>query len=189
MEHNKKNKLLTWLVLLLIIANASSIAMFWLGKEKQPALQQQREHPAEFLIRTLQLDAKQQEQLEVLRAKHKDAAVALRKQLQTAKESFFELVKQPGVTDSMKLATAESVSRVTEKIDLLTLDHFIKVRTICTATQQIKFDKIIKEVTEMISKAGEAPLGDERQPPPVNDKERHNPPAPGDRDDNKPPLP
>ena len=37
MEHNKKNKLLTWLVLLLLIANAGSIAMFWLDKEKQPA--------------------------------------------------------------------------------------------------------------------------------------------------------
>lgn len=183
MEHNKKNKLLTWLVLLLLIANAGSIAMFWLDKEKQPARQQQhRERPAEFLKRILQLDTKQQAQLEVLRAKHKDSAIDLRKQLQTAKESFFLLIKQPGVTDSMKLAAAKSVSMVNEKIGLLTLNHFIKVRAICTAAQQIKFDEIIKQLTEMISKAGEDPPGDENQPPPpANGKEENRPPSPSER--------
>jgi periplasmic protein CpxP/Spy len=191
MEHTTKNKLLTWLVVLLLIANAASITMFWIGKEKalpvQQEQQQQRERPAEFLIRELRLDTKQQEQLEVLRAAHTDAAVVLRKELGKAKKIFFALIKQPGITDSMKLAAAKPVSDITEKLDLLALNHFIKVRAICNAEQQQKFDKIIEQVTEMISKAGEAPPRDENRPPPDNDRKGKRPPPPDDRDDNKPP--
>lgn len=168
MENTTKNKLLTWLVVLLLVVNAASIIMFWMGKEKTASPwqeQQQREKPAEFLIRELQLDAKQQKQLEVLRAEHRDAAVVLRKQLRERKEMFFALIKEPGITDSMKLAAAKPVSNITEKLDLLALDHFIKVRAICNEKQQNKFDKIIEQVTEMISKAGEPPPGEGSRPP------------------------
>jgi len=189
MENTTKNKLLTWLVVLLLVANTASISMFWMGKEKTAAPrqeQQQREKAAEFLIRELQLDAKQQEQLEVLRAAHRDAAVVLRKQLRETKEMFFALIKQPGITDSMKLAAAKPVSNITEKLDLLALNHFIKVRAICNEEQQKKFDKIIEQVTEMISKAGEPPPGEGYRPPRNN-----RPPRPTDDDnvDRRPPLP
>ncbi len=36
MNHGPKNKLLTWLVVLLLVANAATITMFWLGKAKHP---------------------------------------------------------------------------------------------------------------------------------------------------------
>ena len=122
------------------------------------------------------MDTEQQAQLEVLRAEHKDAAVAFREQLQQAKQSLFALIKKPTVTESMKLSATRSVSFITEKIDLLTLNHFIKVRSICNATQQIKFDKIIEQVTEMISKAGEAPPPDGEQPPPPTHQDERPPP-------------
>ena len=187
MEHTTRNKLLTWLVVLLLVANVASITMFWVGKEKTAAArqkQQQRERPAEFLIRELQLDAKQQDELEILRAAHTDAAVTLRKQLKEAKEMFFALIKQPGVTDSMKFAAAKPVSIITEKLDLLALNHFIKVRAICNEEQQKKFDKIIEQVTEMISKAGEPPPGEGNRPP-----RDDRPPPPGDKDNRRPPPP
>jgi hypothetical protein len=188
MEHTSKNKLLTWLVVILLLANTASIAVFWLGKEKQPTMQPERGTPAEFLIRELKLDTKQQAQLEILRAQHRDAAVVLRQQLRVAKEAMFDLVKQENnINDSMQLRAAKTVSEVTEKLDLLALNHFIKVRAICTSEQQLKFDKIIGEVTDMIGKAGEPPPGKENRPPPHNEDEADRPPYEGP-DNKKPPL-
>lgn len=189
MEHTTKNKVLTWLVLLLLVANAASITVFWLGKEKQSAPQQQRGTPAEFLISELNLDIKQQAQLEILRAAHKSAAVILRQQLRVAKEDLFALVKQENnINDSVQLRAAKSVSEVTEKLDLLALNHFIKVRALCTAEQQLKFDKIIGEVTDMIGKAGEAPPTKESRPPRQSDGQSDKPPLDG-TDDSRPPPP
>jgi flagellar basal body-associated protein FliL len=207
MEHKTKNKVLTWLVVVLLTANATSIAMFWLGKGKpspattatppQQPPRQQGGTPAEFLIRELQLDSGQQVQLEILRAAHKDAAVALRNQMKDAKQLFFALIKQPGATDSEKQAAAKAVSNVYEKIDLLTLNHFTKIRALCNARQQIRFDAIIEQLTDMISKAGEPPPQDGnrlprddrgKRPPPPRDGE-DNPPPPRDDDGSNPPPP
>ena len=187
MNHGTKNKLLTWLVLLLLVANAATLTLFWIGAEKHPS--RQKGTPAEFLIRELKLDDKQQDQLEILRAEHKNAAVSLRKQLREAKEPFFALIKQSNVTDSVKQAAERSVSFISEKLDLLALNHFIKVRAICTTEQQKKFDNIIEQVTEMISKAGEPPPQEGNQPPPRNDVEGHRPPPPGSSHDDGPPPP
>ena len=189
MEHTTKNKLLTWLVLLLLVANAASITMFWLDKQRQPATQQQRGTPAEFLISTLKLDTRQQAQLEILRAAHKDAAVILRQQLRVAKEAMFALVKQDNnINDIVQLRAAKSVSVVTEKLDLLALNHFKKIRAICNEEQQKKFDTIIGQVTEMISNAGEAPPREGNNPPLHNEDASDRPPHDG-LDNNRPPPP
>lgn len=189
MEHTTKNKLLTWLVLLLLVANAASITMFWVDKQRQPATQQQRGTPAEFLISTLKLDTRQQAQLEILRAAHKDAAVILRQQLRVAKEAMFALVKQDNnINDSVQLRAAKSVSVVTEKLDLLALNHFKKIRAICNEEQKKRFDTIIGQVTEMISNAGEAPPREGINPPLHNEDASDRPPHDGP-DNNRPPPP
>jgi periplasmic protein CpxP/Spy len=172
-----KNKLLIWLVALLLVANAASIAMFWLGKKKLPP--QPKGPPNEFLVKELKLDEKQQAQLDVLVKEHRQAAEQLRRKTREAKESFFDLLKQTNVTDSAKQAAAKSVSAITEELDLLTLNHFQKLRAICTPEQQKKFDEIIHEVTSMMGQPrppmgpGNGPLGPrpggpggDRPPPP-----------------------
>jgi len=55
-------------------------------------------------------------------------------------------------------ATAESIkaainkaTTIEEQIDIKTFEHFKKVRALCNAEQQKKFDTIIKEVVQKIS--------------------------------------
>jgi len=160
-----KNKLLTWLVILLLVANAASIAMFWLSRGKNPPTP--KGTPQEFLVKELKLDSKQQEQFDSLRKEHQEAANQLREKIKTAKESFFDLLKQPDVSDSLKQATAKTVSSFTEELDILTLNHFQKVRSLCTPEQQKKFDEIIQQVTSMMAPPHppEGPGGPKGPPP------------------------
>ncbi len=158
-----KNKLLTWLVLLLLVANAATIATFWLNRTKHPAHPQGT--PNEFLIEQLQLDTKQQEQLEALVKEHRGKVEQLREKVRAAKDSFFDLLKQPNVTDSTRRAAAAAISTITEQIDLLTLDHFQKIRELCNPEQQKKFDAIIHQVTAMLG-APRPPMGLGHQGPP-----------------------
>ena len=182
MNHTTKNKLLTGLVVLLLLANAATITMFWMGKAKHPP--QSKGSPQEFLVKELQLDAKQQEQLKELVKEHRHSAELLRGKTRKAKEFFFDLLKQQNVTDSAKQTAAKAVSSITEELDLLTFNHFLKVRSLCTAEQQQKFDEIIKEVTGMIGQPrppGGPGKGDGPQGPP--------PPAGGPAGDRPPPPP
>src|SRR5258705_11806482 len=108
MNTGVKNKLLTWLVILLLVANAASIAMFWLSRDKNPPAPKRTTQ--EFLVKELKLDSKQQEQFDVLRKEHHKAADQLREKIREAKESFFDLLKQANVTDSLKQSAAKNVS-------------------------------------------------------------------------------
>lgn len=148
MNSTAKNKLLVWLVVLLLVANAASIAMFWMGKRKPPP--PSKGSPIEFLIKELKLDTKQQEQFELLKTIHRNASEKLREKIKESKESFFDLLQQPTVSDSTKQAAANAVSVYTKELDLLTLNHFQKLRELCTSEQQQKFDEIIHQVTNMM---------------------------------------
>jgi periplasmic protein CpxP/Spy len=150
MNSPAKNKLLVWLVAILVIANAATLAIFWLGKKQEPA--PSKGTPKEFLIQQLQLNTQQQAELDVLVKEHRQAAEQLRRKTRAAKESFFDLLKQTNITDSIKKAAAKAVSVNTEELDLLTLNHFQSVRSLCTPEQQKKFDGIIHEVTSMMAR-------------------------------------
>lgn len=176
-----KNKLLLWLVALLLIANAVTIAFFWLGRGHRPP--QLKGSPQEFLSKELSLDTQQQTQLEELVKEHRSAAERIRPKIREAKETLFELIKQPGVTDSAKQAAAKAVSIQTEALDLLAFNHFQKIRALCTAEQQKKFDAIIQDVIRMIGQQ-RPPMGPRNgmqgPPPPPGEGPEGNRPPPGE---------
>jgi len=184
MNHTAKNKVLTWLVVILLIANAATITMFWLGKPKQPV--QPKGQPKDFLIKELKLDTNQQAQFEVLVKEHRAAVEQLRKKIKGAKDNLFDLLKEQNVSDSTKRNAAAAVSIITEEIDLLTLNHFQKVRAFCNPEQQKKFDTIIHQVTGMMGQQ-RPPMGPGGPPPggPGGDR----PPPPNGQHGDKPPPP
>ena len=170
----KKNKVLIGLVALLLIANTASIIFLWLDKGRRPP--GNKGTPAAFLIKELSFDAKQQEQFGLLVKEHQSGAIVIRNKIKAAKEAFFDLLKQPNVSDSARLQAANAISVQTEELDLLTFSHFQKVRALCTATQQPRFDAIIQEVTNMINRP-RPPMGPGNGPPPGGpDGERPPPP-------------
>ena len=169
-----KNKLLTWLVVLLLIANAATITMFWVGKPKQPV--QPKGQAKDFLIAELKLDTKQQEQFLVLVKDHRKAVEQLRVKVKEAKDNFFDLLKQKEVADSVKKTAAAAVSTITEQIDLLTLNHFQKVRELCNPEQQKKFDEIIHQVTSMMGQQRPR-MGPGGSPPGGPNEKRSSPPG------------
>lgn len=148
-----KNKWLTALVILLVVINAVTIVLFWMGRDQQqpPSRPPHAQGgPANYLIRELQLDGQQQQQYLQLVNVHRQAADQLREQIGEKKDSLFHLLRQNPVPDSVKKAAVAAAGRLSEELDLLTFDHFQKVRALCTPAQQEKFDRIIREVIAMM---------------------------------------
>jgi periplasmic protein CpxP/Spy len=182
MSTTAKNKLLTWLVVLLLLANTATLAMFWLNKRQHPP--QPKGAPNEFLIRELKLDTAQQAQLDVLVKEHRQMAEQIREKVKAAKDSLFDLVKNPNATDSAKQNAAAACSKLTEQLDVLTVNHFQKVRALCNAEQQKKFDEIIQDITRMMGQPQPPgrPGGPQGPPPPGG-------PPPGGPGGDRPPPP
>jgi periplasmic protein CpxP/Spy len=172
-----KNRLFTWLLGLLLLANAATLVFFWVDRGRPD--NGPKAGAAGFLIEQLNFNEQQQQQFEVLAKEHRLKAQELRPKIRAAKEAMFGLVKQQGVSDSVKQAAAEKASLYMKELDLYTLDHFEKVRAICDPRQQEKFDEILNQLTMVI--ANQRPPGDRgRGPKGAPPGERREGPLQGD---------
>lgn len=162
MNKGISNRLLLWLVIVLLVANVATLSFLWMGR---PAAPPPGDGASKFLIKELQLDAKQQQQYQALVTEHRDSAEVLRSKIRKAKEQLFEMIKEEGATDSAKQEKVKEVSRYSGDLELLTLHHFEKLRAICTPEQQKKFDSVLQEITRMMGNP-RPPMGpDGHQPP------------------------
>ena len=148
MNPNIKNNVLTWAVVVLIIANIVVITLFWLGHRQ---IQRRQETPADFLSHELGLDDKQKAQLHEFASQHHMESEKIRQHIKEARDHFFDLIKMPNVNPATKDSAANAIADNLKKLELLTFDHFQKVRMMCTPDQQVKFDKIINQVIKMVA--------------------------------------
>ena len=160
------------LILLLVFANVLTLGMFWFNRDR-PRIVRHAGGPAEFIIKELNLNKDQQAKYLELVAAHQQSVKNVRANLKEAKDDFFDLLNEPGVTESKKTDAAKKVSEYTERIDIITLDHFAALRALCNPVQQQKFANIMKEVTRMMVQPGpEQP--EHGGPPPDGDMPRHH---------------
>ena len=148
MKTNLSPKLLTWLVIILLLINAITLGLFWLGKPKGP--EGPKGKPQDFLIQQLHFDEKQKEAFLLLAEEHRSKTEELREQIKAKKDALFDLVKLEIVSDSTKTIAAKEVSVLIEELDLFTLEHFRQIRALCDPKQKELFDKVIKEMIGMM---------------------------------------
>lgn len=173
MNNVNKNKLLTWLVATLLVANAVTILFFWINKP--PKMKDAKGSPREFLVHELELDSSQLLAFQDLIEEHQASARSLKKDIRIAKENLFQLLKQPMIADTQKKKTVEAITSKIQQLELLNLEHFQQVRALCNDKQKIKFDGLLDQLAVMMAEA--RPPRTSMPPPPPNE-EGHRPPPP-----------
>jgi len=166
------SKFLKIVILLLLLVNISTLTFMWLHRP------QKNDAVGDFFTKELQFTAKQKEQFEVLKQEHRSQNEALRAENKEKHDAYFELLKNPTIDSAtVKRATA-AILKIEEQKQLALFYHFQKVRAICNASQQQKFDEIINEAARMMapkSRGGEGrpmpgdgppPKGEDGPPPP-----------------------
>ena len=178
MSTTAKNKLLTGLVILLLIANIATLVFFWMGMKKREPHPGKQGSPSAYLIEKLSFNKDQQTQYEALVKQHREQVKQLHEQTKAVKDSFFDLLQSTIVNDSLQNHLANEIAALNKQTDLITFNHFKEVRKICTPDQQKEFDKILKDILHMMS--GPGPQGKRPEGPPPGDKGMHDGPPPGE---------
>ena len=115
----------------------------------------------EFLTHELKLDPAQQEAYRKLRDEHRAGQREIQDNIRKAKDAFFALLQQPNVSDSLIQSYSARAVAADQKLDEFTFRHFQKLRAICNAEQQKRFDEIIQDALRQM-----APPRHEGPPPP-----------------------
>jgi periplasmic protein CpxP/Spy len=197
MSNSNNNRWLTIITLLLLTANIVTLALLWTNKKHDseqpnhlPPPPQQGGQVFEFLSRELKLDSIQQEAYKKLRDEHRQQVRPFQDSIGKAKDSFFDLLKQENVTDSMVENSSKKIGNLEQQRDVFTFRHFQKLRTICNATQKIKFDSIIQQALQQMAPPRRPGPGVEKEQRPGFEKmEGGALPKPGMRPEGKRPPP
>ena len=173
MNNANKNKFLTWLVATLLVANAVTILFFWINRPER--MQGPKGSPREFLVNALELDSSQLDAFQALIEKHQASARPLKKEIRTAKENLFQLLKQLVIPGPEKMKAVQAITLNIQALELLNLDHFQQLRALCNEKQKKKFDGLLDQLAGLMATPSNA---DGHRPPPPG--EGHLPPLPGE---------
>lgn len=188
------NRLLSVIILLLLTANIATLGYLWMhrpGSEKMPPMAPPGGGQVfEFITKELQLDTVQQKSYSALRDEHQAGQRPLQDSIRKAKDQFFELLKQPALTDAELQQQSSKVAAAEQQLELFTFKHFQKLRAICNPAQQKKFDDIIQDVLRRMAPAkrpqGPPPPGIRGgMPPPPREGEGPEGNMPPPPEDNK----
>jgi len=171
MNNAIKNKLITWLVVTLLVANAGTMLFFWVNRQER--MQGAKGSPKEFLIRELELDSSQLDAFQELIEAHQASARSLKNEIRSAKENLFQLLKQPVIPEPEKMKAVQAVTLKIQALELLNLEHFQKLRARCNDKQKKKFDGLLDQLAGLMAAP---PPGEGHPPPPPG---HHPPPGEG----------
>lgn len=144
---NSKIKFLYFIIIALLLTNAATLAFMFMHKPKHEG------NPREvsrWLTEQLKLNAVQQEQYKVLQEEHRKNMENIHQQDRNLHDRYFQLLNGEAVDSVLVNQLADSIAINRKQTELTTFYDFKKIRAICNAEQQQKFDEIIGEALRMM---------------------------------------
>jgi protein CpxP len=146
------SKFLKIIIAILVLLNIGTQTFIWTSHHHgmPPPHQMGRGDAGRFLVHELKMTDEQQKQFEELRNEHHNKVEDIRERGRTLHEHFFDLLQNPSTDASNVQQAADSIAANQKQIELVTFEHFRKVRAICTPEQQKRFDEVIDEALQML---------------------------------------
>lgn len=138
---------MTIAVVLLLITNIGLVAFMVFGRHgKGPERRRERGEPSEWMIKEMKMTGEQQKQFKAMKEAHFQAMKPIFDSIRAEKSALVDLLKEKEVSDSLFNAYNHRILEKQNRIDLMTFQHFRKVRGIFNADQQPKFDEFLKKM-------------------------------------------
>jgi protein CpxP len=164
MNGNRALRMWQITAILLVLCNVGLILTIWL---KPSAKHDGPRHggPRNFVISSLKLNDDQVKQYDELISEHQAAMRMLREEAMQYRQQLFTHLKEGGSVVN-KDSLGQLVANTQKQIEIVTYDHFARVRTLCNDQQKKEFDNIIADVIKKMNGGMRPPPPDDRQGPP-----------------------
>jgi len=165
MSYLRNHKLLLLIIGVLLVANIVSIYLLAFNKHTQPRFSEKemREKAKQRVQKEVGLDTNQVVLYDSLRTKQFESMRPLFEDLSKSKESFFNLIYQNRVSDSVINRYAATIGEKQQAIDLKTFQYFQAIKAICTEEQRPKMDSFIQQIVKRINNGGRRGPGPEKK--------------------------
>ena len=155
MSYLKNHKLLLLIIGVLLVANIGLLYFFVINKKsppqrKQPTEEEIHAKAREKIMEEVGVDAQQALAYDSLRTKQFRTMKPLFKEITKAKEEFFSLIYQEGISDSTLNSYAAKIGEKQMALDISTFHYFQSIKALCKEEQKPKMDSFIKQIVKRI---------------------------------------
>jgi len=140
------------IIIILLFINIASLLFIWTHKPhpEQPPRDRQPD-AASFLIHELKLNKEQQQKYEKLVSEHHSSVEKINESDHSFHKLFFDLL-QGNHPDTLKAnQIADSIGNNKKKMEMLTFNHFLELKSLCNEEQKKKFDDVIMEALRIMN--------------------------------------
>ena len=182
MNFFRENKMMSYLLLLLVVMNISTIGFCWILWNKM-------EHKQNFPIGInnppgkqnvvedeLQLTPEQRKQFSESREKHFAARKVIDEKINENRNQLFDMIKNDKPDSLAMNKIAAQIGELETQKQLGIIKHFKELRAICTKEQKERFDHWIDDVGKLIGPQGPQPNPNGPPPPPRQGMDNRMPP-------------
>lgn len=144
---NSSTRILTVAVIILLLANLALVYFIITGK-KGSDRREGRKDPMEIMIKELNMTEQQQTAFKSMKDEHFKNIRPLFDSMRSIKSQFFSLMKDSTVSDSAIQQGEQKVLDQQKRMDMMTFDHFKKLRSLFTTEQLPKYDSLINKMMD-----------------------------------------
>jgi len=137
-------------IALLLLLNIGTLAFMWAHRPPPPGSR----GPYMFIVKATGMDDAQQAAYRQLRDAHRAEMDEYRTQNSQIRRQLFDLLAQNDEKASQVQQLTDSIATVKRQEELLTFEHFRRVREICRPDQQARFDAAIGEAVQSMGPHG-----------------------------------
>ena len=138
-----RNKILVLIIAVLLISNLILVGFMVFAKKEERRPQERGRSFSEFFEKQLGFTPEQVTKFHQMRDEHFENIRPVLKNVRTAKDSLFSLMSRPDLPDSVIENAANNLAQNEKVQELLSFNHFRRVRELCTEEQKPKFDSLI----------------------------------------------
>ena len=158
MDYLRKNKMIGWLVLLLVLLNTATLTKLWLDKGQRGPRGGQG-GSEDLLTKELALTEDQIEQVNSLRNNHFSTMRGIRNEQHKARKTLHELWQNDNAQEEVDVLSSK-IGDLQASMELETYEHFSSIRSLLFNEQKTKFDIIIHDVMRKGDRNMEGPPPD-----------------------------
>jgi periplasmic protein CpxP/Spy len=180
MNDSKGMRIWQWTVILLVLCNVGLIVTIWLRPmHGQPP----GGGPRNFVIEQLKFTDDQVKKYDDLIKSHQGAMRRLKQTSSELQQKLFRNLANEQQNNGVADSISRQLAATQQQIEMVTYNHFLQVRALCTDQQKKEFDNIIGDVLKKMNGGPGAPPPGGRPGPP--DRGSDGPP-PGPNGDGPP---
>lgn len=156
MSYLKNYKVLLLIIVVLILTNIG-LLYFYKWKKHDGKHKSMKEQVMIKLEKEVGFSKQQLATYDSMRTKHFESMGPMFEELKVAKDSFFKLVLQPEISDSLINQWSSQISSKQQAIDIKMAKYFRMTKEICTEEQKPKMDSFLQSITKRMYGGGRRP--------------------------------